>query len=1042
MWQFGGKLGCEPELISISRSRTRAAELDLSNVQDSLRTFILEYQSGNRDIKQLVSSESLKMREHISASSKETVQALGGIQKTLNSLTLEADVQVDQARRERLLQSLKFPGFNERRNQISEAYESTFNWIFVGDDGPSQEDSTESDLDDSDWEESDLEDVDLADPSEASWDLFSNWLSSTEGIYWISGKPGSGKTTLVKFLLEHPKTAACLEIWSPRALKISHFFWRPGNEMQQNIKGLLCSLLYQLVDNSGAATKYLFQLIQDRGSGAKDAHTDWSVPELRSIFLHILSSYEHPILIVIDGLDEVQSTNGPLELLDLLEQFPRCRNTKLCLASRPEPILKQRLSVYPHLRLQDLTRNDLDQYARDHIKLSSISGEEDVSNSSTIFGTPRDPIESIVDKAEGVFLWLVLAIRNINMGCIYGDTLAIIQQRIDDLPGDLTKLYTDMWSRACEESPAAYRQTAALYFRLILLEQDRYSFHSLPRLSLLQLMLASTSIADQILDVIENPLNLVPEGKLLKECGELERRVDLYCFGLVTFTQETIEGIAGWYGSQYDGLWSRYGQRYPQFIHRTARDFLLDTFEGNDILSYENLSESQLLSRWFNAHLATSQLYHSTEIYRSHVLSYAEPWLDFLYHRHVDFGIWEPNWTQAILYLERLCSSGQIFAGSGVKAQFCGGLNFLKVAASICCHESVWPAYKMKNLPTEVFSEIFLYLCSDRGSFYLPWHSQVQNAVNTLLQAGAEPNWRGTPYTPEHFFTEEYSEVQTPFTAYLKQALGKILEGTWPQHYYRIEGSEMLKNLHAFLCRSAHLEDMLGVAFVHQLSSDGCTYTYTPLRLSYACRRHVYTTEAPKRDYVIVSLSAYTVLQALLDHTCKEFESPRCREEPWYEEIMSLIASIRKWLDNWSKPNDNCIIGRLVYESVGKSDLLGGDCQRWKPVWHVPSKMEPASIAGELVEELCRWLVVEDFSSTERCRIVSQLIQQMSWTVQAEGYDDFWASLAQLGLLARVDYEWHDMQYWVDKFHQQKSADGSFADGIKVAQCYIGRLGT
>ncbi|KAK7735998.1 hypothetical protein SLS63_003516 [Diaporthe eres] len=180
-------------------SRTGASQLELSNVEDNLRNFILEYQSGTRDIKQLVSSESLRTREHISTSSKAIFQAIGGIQKTLNSLAFEADVQVDQARRERLLQSLKFPGFNERRNQVSEAYERTFQWIFMGDDGPTQSDPTGSDWEDSDWEDSDLEDIDLADPPEASWDLFSNWLSSTAPVYWISGKPGSGKTTLVKY---------------------------------------------------------------------------------------------------------------------------------------------------------------------------------------------------------------------------------------------------------------------------------------------------------------------------------------------------------------------------------------------------------------------------------------------------------------------------------------------------------------------------------------------------------------------------------------------------------------------------------------------------------------------------------------------------------------------------------------------------------------------------------------------------------------------------------------------------------------------------
>lgn len=1020
--------------ISISSSRTRAAELDLNNVQDTLRTFILEYQSGSRDIKQLVSSESLKTREHISASSKETFQALGGIQKTLNSLTLEADVQVDQARRERLLQSLKFPGFNERRNQISEAHESTFNWIFVGDDGPSQEDSTGSDLDDSDWEESDLEDVDLADPSEASWDLFSNWLSSTEGIYWISGKPGSGKTTLVKYVLDHPKTAACLDIWSPRALKISHFFWRPGNEMQQSIKGLLCSLLYQLVDNSVAATNQVFQRIQDQGS--KDTHTDWSVPELQLIFLQTLSSYERPILVVIDGLDEVHPADGPLELLDLVEQFPRCRNTKLCLASRPEPILKRRLSVYPHLRLQDLTRDDLDRYARDHIKLSGIIGAENVSNSSTASNTPWNPIESIVYKAEGVFLWLVLAIRNINTGCVYGDTPAIIQQRIDNLPGDLTKMYTDMWNRACEDSPATYRQTAALYFRLVLLEQDHYSLYLLPRLSLLQLMLASTLIADQLLDAVENPLNLVPEGRMLQECRELERKVELYCFGLVTFTRPTTEGLKvfGWYGSQYDGLWSRYGQRYPEFIHRTARDFLLDTFEGRDILSHGNSSESWLLSRWFKAQMASSQLYLDTQsVSRRTVSNEATAWIQFLYNRLEDFGPCDPNWTRAIHCLERLCSSGQMFAGTH-NAKFCGGFDFLKAAASSFCYESIWSASKMRSLSTEGLSEALVNLC-EQGRTFCKGHSYIERAINKLLHEGAEPNWMGAVSAPSGLYHDKYSEVQTPFTAYLRYSLSMRSKIKRPRQH-RVE--EMLENLHVFLCRSAHLDSMLFLFFWHHHSSDGCisTYILEDLGIVDAYPYDPFASGVHQFESVVVSLSAYNVLQALLDYTRTEFVNPRCTEEQRYDEVVSLIASIQKRLDNWYKPNDDCTIRRLVHEFIG-GGIQGG--YRRNLVWYAPSEEEPVGISGELLKALGRCLVVEDESSTERCRIVSQLVQQISWTVQAKHADpnDIWASLAELGLLARVDYEQHDMQYWFDKFQEQKSADGSFADGIKVAQCYI-----
>lgn len=239
-------------------SRTRATELELSKVNDDLRAFIQQYQSGTRATKQLVSSEHSVTRTHISASAKETLEAIVGVQSKVNRLTLDADVQVDQAKRDGLLRSLKFSAFNER-NQVSNAHESTYEWIFVGDNGPSQENLEESGLEDPDLEDSKLEDIDLADPSEARWDLFSNWLSSTSDIYWISGKPGSGKTTLVKYVLDNPRTMAYLNTWSPRAMIISHYFWRPGNLMQQNLKGLLCSLLYQLLENSLAAAKYVLQ---------------------------------------------------------------------------------------------------------------------------------------------------------------------------------------------------------------------------------------------------------------------------------------------------------------------------------------------------------------------------------------------------------------------------------------------------------------------------------------------------------------------------------------------------------------------------------------------------------------------------------------------------------------------------------------------------------------------------------------------------------------------------------------------------------------
>lgn len=983
----------------------------------------------------MLSSGSLRLREHISTSSKATFQAIGEIQKTLNSLTLEVDAQIDQTRCERLLQSLKFPGFNERRNQVSEAYERTFQWIFMGDDGPTQEDPTESDLEDSDWEDSDLEDIDLADPSQASWDLFSNWLSSTADIYWITGKPGSGKTTLVKYVLNHPKTATYLNIWSPQTLTISHFFWRPGNKMQQSIKGLLCSLLYQLLDNSVATTNYVLQYIQDQASGVKDADTDWSVPELRSVFLQILSFYEHPICIFIDGLDEVDPADGPLDLLDLVQQIPRRRNTKLCLASRPEPLLQGRLSAYPHLRLQDLTRGDLDRYARDHIKVTSAIDDEDTCNRSRSSNAPWGLIESIVYKAEGVFLWLVLAIKSANKGFAYGDTTDMIQERIECLPGDLAKLYKDMWDRASDDSPNAYRQTAALCFRLLLLNTP-YNFY---KLSVLQLMLASTSIADQLLDAIENPLHLVPEKIMLKECKDLERKLELYCFGLVESTQSSaIEKIpvVGWYGSQHSKLWSCYGQRHPKFIHRTASDFLLDTVEGKEILGHDDSSPSLLLFRWIKAQLATSQLYANTQTGDrsavNGVENHAEAYVDFIWS-DAGIGPCNPNLTRIMLYFERLCSSGQLLSGKiNNRARFCGGVEFLKVAASICCHGSIWPVAKVKTLPTATASEILLNLCSAPIMPAMMSKSYpVEYRINTLLRQGADPNWRGTMFTPQGRSQGDYSQAKTPFTAYLTRFLVNIV---FMMRFSQHRISEVLGNLHAFLSHSANLGTMLVVLFPHRHSLDRFSPKYEPINLGFH--------RANMSDSVIVSFSAHTILQAVLDYISKEFEHPRYREDARYGETMWLIASIQKGLDDWSKSVDDSVIGRFDPECIGRIDLSGDQFQQRKPVWYVPSKEGPAEIANELLNELGCSLLTEESSSPKRCTIISQLVQQMSWTIRAEGFDETWESLAELGILARVDCELHNMQGWVDEFQKQRSAGGSFADQVAVAQSYLGNLST
>ncbi|KAG9494916.1 hypothetical protein J7337_013145 [Fusarium musae] len=66
-----------------------------------------------------------------------------------------------------------------------------------------------------------------------NWDSFVDWLKSDLPVYWITGKPGSGKSTLMKYLISDSRTPAALKKWKKDAIIIAHFFWKTGTLLQR-----------------------------------------------------------------------------------------------------------------------------------------------------------------------------------------------------------------------------------------------------------------------------------------------------------------------------------------------------------------------------------------------------------------------------------------------------------------------------------------------------------------------------------------------------------------------------------------------------------------------------------------------------------------------------------------------------------------------------------------------------------------------------------------------------------------------------------------
>ncbi|KAL7937859.1 hypothetical protein V8C35DRAFT_290115 [Trichoderma chlorosporum] len=130
-----------------------------------------------------------------------------------------------------LLSRLHAPERDRRLEQIEKTFSHTFDWIF---------DDRSAGL--------------------------SKWLQDGQGVFWISGKPGSGKSTLMKLIVNDPRTGELLNRWTSKATMITaHFFFHHrGSPVQKSLSGLLRSILSQILEHKPELQQHLRPVLDAR----------------------------------------------------------------------------------------------------------------------------------------------------------------------------------------------------------------------------------------------------------------------------------------------------------------------------------------------------------------------------------------------------------------------------------------------------------------------------------------------------------------------------------------------------------------------------------------------------------------------------------------------------------------------------------------------------------------------------------------------------------------------------------------------------------
>ncbi|KAK2022553.1 hypothetical protein LX32DRAFT_657640 [Colletotrichum zoysiae] len=458
-------------------------------------------------------------------------------------------------RQHHILESLRFDKLRARESAIPENHNKTFNWIF-------QEQVTK----------------------------FPEWLRSKERIFWVRGKAGSGKSTLMKFLVSQEgmrNLTAKLQAWGghSRVVTTSHYFWHAGNSMQKSQRGLLQTLLFGILKE---LPSHIETVCKSRWETPVHMLRDsWELHELMASFDALAYNHNEDLPVkfcfLIDGLDEytggAERYHGQFEdLLTTLYTLASLPSVKLCVSSRPWPAFNESLGPRVgdwHLQVEDLTRDDIERVVRERME-ASPNYRRLLDQDHRCSEIPSE----IVQRAQGVFLWVHLIVKSLTDGMANRDGYNLLRKRLNEIPDDLESYFRQM----VEQREKVYGDYTIRLFKTMI-----ESAQALP-------LLAFRFLDKEYEENSENYALEMGIGSFSKKnagamLADLRRRVN-------------VRGGDLLYISPIEDDFLRF---QVDFLHRTVRDFFIETGVMDEIKVSKEARKFNALPSLCNIMLAMSK---------------------------------------------------------------------------------------------------------------------------------------------------------------------------------------------------------------------------------------------------------------------------------------------------------------------------------------------------------------------------------------------------------------------------------------------------
>ncbi|ESK82730.1 nwd2 [Moniliophthora roreri MCA 2997] len=243
--------------------------------------------------------------------------------------------------------------------------------------------------------------------------VLNQWIHSPsleDRVFWLYGPAGAGKSALAQTIAETGQQASYL---------VSSFFFSRSDTRRNTAQSLFLTIAYELTFTIPELREPIGRVIRDNPALLQASYEEQFRKLIFEPCWFLMQQYDHPWLIIIDGLDECDGSQEQQRILFILATvLSESIRLRFLICSRPEPAIQEAFNADPFRPY--LRRVVLDEKFRPNRDIKMFLDNE----FERIRGSPRNRhiqfpvpwpargiVYELVQKASGQFIYATTVIK-------------------------------------------------------------------------------------------------------------------------------------------------------------------------------------------------------------------------------------------------------------------------------------------------------------------------------------------------------------------------------------------------------------------------------------------------------------------------------------------------------------------------------------------------------------------------------------------------------------------------------------------------------